>query len=117
MYIRKIESLNPDISRPLRDINYLTHLMHILKTVETVRTKEIKQTQERVADFVLNETDATIKSLQSSPYAIFVPPEVLQKTHYEKVSLNEKLSRLKQTLSSLSERAELSLGGLIDLMV
>jgi len=116
MYIRRIDNINPDlIHHPVRNLQYLTHLIHVLRTVKTARTQEIKETQERVADFTLDEADATIKSLQSSPYAIFVPPEVLQKTHYEKVSLNEKLSKLKQNISSLSELEELSIGSLIDL--
>ena len=39
MYIRRIESLNPYLQRPLRHLDYLTHLNHVLKIVETIRTQ------------------------------------------------------------------------------
>ena len=121
MYIRRIESLNPYLQRPLRHLDYLTHLNHVLKIVETIRTQASIE-QEKVKPSTSPQRDRSLDLEQEllyevyPVYAIFVPPEVLQKTHYEKVSLNERLSRLNQTLSSLSERAELSIDGLINLM-
>ncbi len=121
MYIRRIESLNPDIYRPFRNLDYLFHLMNLLKIVEDVGIQESKVIRQRVADLTLSQADFTLNLLEKfiyetlPVYLILFPPEVLQKTHYEKVSLNEKLSRLNRTLSSLSERQELSIGGLIDL--
>lgn len=123
MYIRRLENVNSDFIRhPIRDLQYLAHLMKTLNIVANVKTHQIHETQERVVDFTLNEVDVILKLLEKSHYenfpvyVIYFPDEAIPKQKYDAVSLNEKLSRLKQTLSSLNERAELSFGGLIDLV-
>ena len=61
-----------------------------------------------------------IESILYQTYPVYVahlPDEAIPKIRQEKIFSNEKLSRLKQSLTSKHECAELSLEGVIDLIV